>query len=137
MDEAIKGIVVPFLREKGFKGSFPHFRRTYGKQLNLLTFQFSLYAPEFVVEIANCPATGFQTYWEKPLKPAECRVSYMSKRLRIGSVKHNTDYWYNFDGIGLLSNTFKKRGNEVLQNWEEAEEWWEHNPYSEELNSSQ
>ena len=59
MDEAIKEIVIPFLREKGFKGSYPHFRREQGDKLNLLTFQFSLSGPKFVVEISNCPLKGF------------------------------------------------------------------------------
>lgn len=54
MNEALKEIVVPILREKGFKGSFPHFRRVSGKYLDLLTFQFSQWGGQFVVEIGKC-----------------------------------------------------------------------------------
>ena len=61
----------------------------------------------------------------------------MGNRLRIGSIKHNTDYWYDFDPTVLLGNIFKKRANEVLNNWQEAEEWWAKNAYNEELNSPQ
>ena len=130
MDTTIKEIVVPFLRERGFKGSYPHFRRENGVNLNLLTFQFGLSAPQFVVEISNCPSTGFTTSWGKYLKPAQCRASYMNSRLRIGSLKNNKNTWYNFEKESLFSNIYKKKANEVLQNWEEGEQWWLNNPFT-------
>ncbi len=34
MDTAIKEIVVPFLRNLKFKGSYPHFRREHNENLN-------------------------------------------------------------------------------------------------------
>src|SRR5437879_2564852 len=96
MDMAIKEIVIPFLRQQGFKGSYPHFRREKNDRLNLLTFQFSLSGPKFVVEISNCPIEGITTSWGKHLKPSECRVQYMGHRLRIGSIKNKKDCWYDF-----------------------------------------
>ncbi len=129
MDEDLKEITIPFLREKKFKGSFPHFRRIQNGQLNLLTFQFSLYSSSFIVEISNCPVNGMTTAFGKELKPKECRVHYMVNRLRIGSQKHETDYWYEFDKQPLFGNIFKKRANEVIENWNEAENWWVKNPY--------
>lgn len=137
MDEAIMEIVIPFLRSLNFKGSYPNFRRENNGQLNLLTIQFSLYAPKFVVEISNCPSTGYTTSWGKSLKPSECRVNYMSNRHRIGSKKHNTDYWYDFERTLILGSIFKKRANELLSNWQEGEEWWEQNPFAENMNSPQ
>lgn len=128
---AIKEIVIPFLRSKNFKGSYPHFRRENDSQLNLLTFQFSLYSSKFVVEISNCPKDGYTTSWGKILKPSECRVNYMGHRSRIGSKKHKTDYWYDFEKETLLGNIYKKRAREIIDNWEEAEQWWQENPFSE------
>lgn len=124
MDLAIKEIIIPFLREQGFKGSYPHFRREKDNMLNLLTFQFSTSGPKFVVEIANCPITGFNPGWGNDLKPSECRVYYMSKRLRVGSIKNGSGYWYDFSKGLLLRDIYKKRAKEVLSNWEEAEDWW-------------
>lgn len=129
MDKAIKEIVVPFLHDKKFKGSYPHFRREKNMQLNLLTFQFSLYSPQFVVEISNCPIDGMTTSYGKELKPAQCRVNHMGNRLRIGSLKNGTDYWYEFDKQLIFGNIFEKKAKEVLKNWEEAEKWWKENPY--------
>jgi hypothetical protein len=37
IDQALKEIEVPFLREKGFKGSMPHFRRQQSDRINLMT----------------------------------------------------------------------------------------------------
>ncbi len=127
MNKAIKEIIIPFLRNEKFKGSFPHFRREKNEKLNLLTFQFSLYSPEFIVEISNCPLNGMKTSLGKVIKSSECRVQYMGKRLRVGSIKNGKDYWYDFDKQKILGNIFEKRAKEVLKNWEEAEKWWNEN----------
>jgi hypothetical protein len=129
MDEAIKDLVIPFLRELGFKGSYPHFRREKENKLNLLAFQFSLSGPKFVVEISNCPINGFNPGYGNDLKPAECRVYYMNKRLRIGSIKNGAGYWYDFSKEPLFGDIYKKRANELIANWDEAENWWIKNPF--------
>ena len=128
MDKAIKEIVVPFLRSENFKGSYPHFHRLHNDQLNLLTFQFSLYSPKFVVEITNCSPEGYVSFAGKRYKPSECRVNLFGNRLRIGSIKHNTDYWYDFDKISVFGNIYKKKAIEIIANWNEAELWWQNNP---------
>ena len=38
MDAAIKAVVVPALRAKGFAGSFPHFRRASARGMDLSRF---------------------------------------------------------------------------------------------------
>jgi hypothetical protein len=55
MDREIKGAVIPWLRTQGFKGSFPHLRRTGQSAIDLLTFQFDLHRGGYVIEIAQCP----------------------------------------------------------------------------------
>ncbi|MEX2174453.1 MAG: DUF4304 domain-containing protein [Pirellulaceae bacterium] len=37
----------------GFRGSFPHFRRVGGRRIDLLTFQFSMFGGQFVVEVGK------------------------------------------------------------------------------------
>ncbi|MCH4552712.1 DUF4304 domain-containing protein [Aestuariibaculum sp. M13] len=127
MDKAIKEIIIPFLRNKGFKGSFPHFRRENNDKLNLLNFQFSLYSSSFVVNIANCSVNGMTTSDGELIKPAKCQVPYLKNRLRVGSIKNRRDYWYDFDKQLIFGDIFKKRAKEFINNWEEAEQWWRNN----------
>jgi hypothetical protein len=127
MDKALKDITIPFLREQGFKGSFPHFRRLKEDRMNLLTFQFSLYSPQFVVEILNCPPEGILISG-KEIKPSACNVHYMGWRHRIGSAKNKTDYWFNFSKESIFSNVYKKRAKEIIALWDEAEKWWQEDP---------
>ncbi|MGY8643866.1 MAG: DUF4304 domain-containing protein [Verrucomicrobiales bacterium] len=42
-DEALKSIVVPDLRTRGFKGSYPNFFRERDGHIDLLGFQFNKY----------------------------------------------------------------------------------------------
>jgi len=129
MDKAIKEIAIPFFREQGFKGSFPHFRRTKEDRINLLTFQFSLYSAQFVVEISNCSVNGILTSWNKEIKPANCTAHDMLRRYRIGSIKNKTDYWFDFSKELIFLNIYKKRANEIIKLWYEAEKWWQDDPY--------
>ena len=41
MNNALKKVAIPFLREQGFKGSLPHFRRKNETNIDLITFQFN------------------------------------------------------------------------------------------------
>lgn len=59
MDDALKAVVVPALRLRGFMGTFPHFRRIGECGIDLLTFQFDKWGGGFVVEIAYCAGHGF------------------------------------------------------------------------------
>jgi Domain of unknown function (DUF4304) len=63
MIAALREVVVPVLRNMGFSGSFPHFRRIRESQIDLLTFQFDRHGGSFVVEVATCAPEGFTTHW--------------------------------------------------------------------------
>jgi len=69
MVEALKKSVVPKLKEMGFKGSFPHFRRANETAIHLLTFQFDKWGGGFVIEIAQCPIIGITTHWGEQIAP--------------------------------------------------------------------
>jgi len=128
MNNAIKEITVPFLRQQGFKGSFPHFRRLKDDRINLLTFQFSLSSSKFVVEISNCSPKGIVTLWGKEIIPSKCNAHDMYTRLRIGSVKNRGDYWFDFNKESFWNNIYKKRAKEIIDLWDEAEKWWDEDP---------
>jgi hypothetical protein len=133
VDKALREIMVPFLREKGFKGSMPHFRRFQSDRINLLTFQHSLYDTKFVVEIANCPLEGITTSWDKVIEPSKCTTHHMGYRFRIGSLTHNTDYWFDYGKVTLFGDTYEKVVKEIIELWFEAENWWNSDPYNERI----
>ena len=129
MDKAIKEIAVPFFKSKGFTGSYPHFRRIKDDRVNLITYQFNKYGGSFVVEISNCSPKGVQRGWGADIPPSKCTAHDMNRRHRIGAIKHNTHYWFDFSSGEINGNIYADRANEIISLWDEAETWWEQDPY--------
>jgi len=100
MIAALQETVVPTLRDIGFSGSFPHFRRIRDTQIDLLTFQFNRYGGSFVVEIAFCAPGGFTTHRGKHIPPNEvqARDIHPTQRLRLGShPPDKADHWFYYE----------------------------------------
>jgi hypothetical protein len=100
MIAALREIVFPVLRELGFSGSFPHFRRIHPAQIDLLTFQFNRHGGSFVVEIAVCAPEGFTTTWGKHVEPKKVSAHdlHPNQRLRLGShPPQQTDHWFAYE----------------------------------------
>jgi hypothetical protein len=99
MDAALKKLVVPALRQRGFTGSFPHFRRI-AEEVDLLTFQFDRNGGGFVVEAAKGKKEGFTTHWGKHIPAAKLTAwdlhPNQRRRLRRGS-DGSTDSWFRYD----------------------------------------
>ena len=53
----------------------------------------------------------------------------MGERLRLGSIKHNTDYWFDYGKKSIFSDRNKKIAKEIISLWDEAESWWKNDPY--------
>ena len=99
MEAALKTIVVPALRERGFTGSFPHFRRITGS-VELLTFQFDRNGGGFLVESAKAANTEFVTHWGKrvPVLKLTAWDLHPNQRRRIKPLAGSgTDSWFRFD----------------------------------------
>ena len=98
MEQAIKEILVPALRERGFKGSVPHFRRVLEDRVDYLTIQFRLAGGRFIVEIAGAGADGKPAGYGKELPINKLSVPYFGHRLRLGSDKEHgkADHWFAF-----------------------------------------
>lgn len=129
MDSAIKNILVPILREKKFKGTFPHFFRERNAHVDLLTFQFNRYGGSFVVEIAYADKDRENVYIDKDLPPNKLRANQTTDRLRIGSKpeKGNQNHWFIYDKNKFISrnNIFENVAKEVIPFLEnQAEDWW-------------
>ncbi|WP_184549192.1 DUF4304 domain-containing protein [Mucilaginibacter sp. FT3.2] len=129
MNDAIKTITIPFLRAQGFKGSFPHFRRMKDDRINLLTFQFSLSSPKFVVEISNCSPKGIARSWGNPVKPSNCTAHDMHRRLRLGNSRNEGDHWFDFSKDVLWGNIYQQKAKEIIELWQQAEVWWAEDPH--------
>lgn len=97
MTAELKRVVVPVLRELGDSGTFPHFRRTKGKRVTLLSFQFSSWGGKFCVEVGTFPAEGLEM--ADTFIPADrVRVRHLPRRTRVGPEDADGDRWFDFDG---------------------------------------
>lgn len=130
MDAALKELVVPVLRAKGFRGSLPHFRRTTPQAIDLLTFQFDKWGGGFVVEISKCPLEGFTMAWGEHIPPGKVTAHHLNPdhRKRIQCKEGSgTDAWFRFDGwIPSASARANRAAQDFLGHFPEAEAWWEH-----------
>jgi hypothetical protein len=126
MIKTLKEYVVPVLRERGFKGSFPHFRRPTHSDIHLLTFQFDKWGGGFTIEIAACPPEGVTMSWGKHVPADKVRAwdIYPHSRPRLGPEK--TDQWFRFGKRGLFSrrDPYEQAALAVLPYLEQAEDWW-------------
>jgi len=106
IQRALKSIVVPRLRELGFRGSFPHFRRVRGGEHQTVTFQFHKYGGSFCVEAGRIPESQFcvlQARWRasgKELLPDSLTSGHARIRHRLHAPPHG-DHWYQFGETNL------------------------------------
>lgn len=119
MRVSLKNLLVPVLRERGFKGSLPHFRRAKNDQIDLLTVQFDRHGGGFVVEVAKCSPDGFTTHWGRHIPPNKVTAWDLNKRHRLGAPVGG-DHWFRFDD----GTPTDKVARSVVAHLEEAELWW-------------
>jgi hypothetical protein len=136
MVAALKQTVVPQLRSRGFRGTFPHFRRIGPEQVDLLTFQFDKWGGGFVIEIARCAPEGIVHPWGKRIPAADVTVWNVHPRARLRLqplLGSSTSDWFRYDqpaaeeGIGVYAEV----AEHVLPYLESADKWWrgEDDPY--------
>ncbi|MFJ7406288.1 MULTISPECIES: DUF4304 domain-containing protein [unclassified Lysinibacillus] len=100
MIKALKKLVVPYLREHGFKGSFPHFRRLNEGNIDLVTFQFNRYGGSFVVELAVCGKNGTTMSWGEKVPPNKVTAHDVGNRFRLREDIYGTDdneCWFHYE----------------------------------------
>jgi len=127
---SLKELFVPALRERGFKGSLPHFRRPMKNRIDLLTIQFDKWGGGFVIEISNCALEGVTMPWGEPIPPNRVRAwdVYPPNRRRLGSAMAGEDgHWFRFDGwrgTGKVAREAVSYLQEAEQWWGTADQWW-------------
>ncbi len=127
MIRALQEIVVPRLREQGFKGSFPHFRRSSKEKIDLLTFQFDKWGGGFVIEISKCPSEGITTYLGEPIPPNKVTAwdLHPDERYRLQPRRGSSPSdWFRYDNPTRQEDVFEKTARQVLPFLLEAEKWW-------------
>lgn len=91
MHEQLKRVVVPYLREIGFKGSYPTLYRVGERGTDLINFQFSRNGGSFVINVARVRPDAV-----KP--PAELRIAQTDVRrhTRLGGGLFRSDKWFDY-----------------------------------------
>lgn len=136
MIKELKLFVIPYLKEIGFTGKFPHFRRINKERIDLLTFQFDKYGGGFAIEIAKYPNKFFTTYWGKKIPQDKITAFdlHPSERHRLGckdpKSKWGSDYWFRYDKLNLLGNIYQKVSKKVVKLIDsQAEIYWKENKW--------
>jgi hypothetical protein len=119
MISSLKSLFVSALRERGFKGSLPHFRRPTQDRIDLLTIQFDRWGGGFVIEISKCAPDGLTLPCGQHIPPNRVRAWDVdpTHRPRLGA-----GHWFRFDD-GTPTDKVAKVAVSYLQ---EADQWWAH-----------
>ncbi|MFL9896396.1 DUF4304 domain-containing protein [Paraburkholderia sp. RL17-381-BIF-C] len=122
MDSALKARFVPALRQRGFKGSLPHFRRQRDGRVDLLTVQFDRHGGGFVVELSQCGVEGITTHWGKFISASTVTAHdlHPRRRHRLGALGPNNDHWFRFDD----GSSPMAVADTLCAHIDEAERWW-------------
>ena len=94
----LKDYIVPNLRTRGFSGSFPHFRRTSGSTVQLISFQLDKYGTgNFVIELAKAPNGPLTESWGKVIEANKVTARHINNRLRLGATEIGSDQWFQHE----------------------------------------
>lgn len=126
MISIIKKTVVPELRQRGFKGSFPHFRRINENKIDLMTFQFDRYGGGFVIEVGLCSSKGVPHNWGEKVPPNKVTAHDLphNNRLRL---KNSEGEWFRYDVETESGEIYEIVAKELLQHLCEEENYWKDN----------
>lgn len=99
MVDALKPALNAYLRSRGFKGSFPHFRQVGDEQIRLITFQFKSSGGSIVVEIVDRGPAGITDRYDEVHKPPGKPTAHdvFSPRPRLATDPNSRgDNWFRF-----------------------------------------
>jgi hypothetical protein len=124
MNDALRTYTLPMLRGMGFKGALPHLRRLYEKEIQIITFQFSVYGGNFVIELGKCVLS--EEIIPENITAWMCGSrNCIGKNERLGMLSHDNDHWYSFQEKADLPETYERLAKEAAQDLENyAEEWF-------------
>ena len=122
MIKALKIILIPVLREKGFKGSFPHFRRRLENRIDLMSFYFDKYGGGFTVEIGASPSNGYTIKGGPHIPPDKVNTTRHVPMTWLEPYENHDSYRYDEEPVP--DDIYEKLAYEVASLLPKAEEWW-------------
>lgn len=130
MIKSLNEIFIPELRNRNFKGSFPHFRKTENGKTNLLTFQFDRNGGGFIIELANWNESEFKNHWEKIISLNKLTAHDLNERKRIYpnslTEKSGTDSWFRYEK-SKSDKTYESLARKVVDRIPIMEQYWNEN----------
>ena len=134
MLKSLREIVIPELRKRNFKGSFPHFRKTENGKTNLLTFQFDRNGGGFVIELANWNESEFKTHLGEIIPLNKLTVHDLNERQRIYPIsiteKNGKDSWFRYNK-SKSNKVYKRLAHKVVERLPVMEQYWAKNKVTE------
>lgn len=130
MQRALQTRAVPQLRERGFRGSFPHFRRVGSVQTDLLTFQFNKWGHSFIIELGRTTGGPYQDAKGQIIPATELSTWNLAlqdrARLHAGR-SARCELWFTF-GPSLRwwrnPRRFDRTADQVVALLQQADAWW-------------
>ncbi|MGE6451501.1 DUF4304 domain-containing protein [Shewanella baltica] len=130
VETELKRLVVPTLREMGFKGSFPNFYRCAGEFVSLLNFQFYSSGGSLCINISFADPARENVNFRKETEPKKLTISQTTERARLGATSQKGDYWFSFGktsygelrGSPAQVEEMAEKINNLLK--VQAEPWW-------------
>lgn len=134
VQRALQEILVPALRERGFKGMLPHFRRLGTGQAQLLTVQFNKWGGSFIIELGRAQRLPYRSRSGRVMTAGQLRAWDLDLedrvRLHAGATPRR-EVWFSFKpGLAWWRNAdrFQRAARQALAKLPEADAWWAGEP---------
>jgi hypothetical protein len=126
MKNALCTIVVPYLRNDGYKGTFPHFRRQREDRVDLLSFQFlTLGGGRYTINLNVCSHQEIVNSSSLSDTPNRVTANHFFGGERLSKEDFVSDHWFVFGGNsgmplapGARSNIFETYCQDPTQPFE-------------------
>jgi hypothetical protein len=130
MESELKKHCVPFLKERGFKGSFQNMYREIDGFVSLVNFQFFSSGGSFCINLSFADTSRNNVYFEKETEVKKLKVSQTKEQVRLGSENLKGDHWFSFGktsygeyrGKPIPPQELVETINKLFES--QAEPWW-------------
>ena len=114
MRRALDEVVLRVLREAGFTGKHPHYRRidSRSQTIDLVSFQTDKWGGGFLIELARCPAKNIRDWAGRRISSRRVTAQHFLERTRLPKAI-NRRGWYRYDQ-GDAEDRFEKIAMGVL-----------------------
>jgi hypothetical protein len=107
IESSLKQITVSYLREIGFKGSFPNFYRDENGFVSLINFQFYSAGGSFCVNVSYADPDRRNIYIYEDYEPKKLRVSQTREHIRLKTAPDDDWFVYGETNYGVTRGTVK------------------------------